>query len=98
MSDADIHVTNNAAAGRFEIRSESGLAVLSYIPSGDALDLVHTEVPAALEGRGYGSALVEAAIAHARAEHLNIIPSCPFVRHYVDEHPDVAALVARDRR
>jgi len=89
------NVTNNTAAGRFEIRTASGIAVLNYRPSGDALDLVHTEVPASLEGHGYGTALVEAALAHARREHLKVVPTCPFVKAYIERHPDAAALVAR---
>ena len=97
MSDTSPTVTNNAAAGQFEIRTANGTAVLSYRHVGDALDLVHTEVPASLEGHGYGSALVEAALAHARHEHLGIIPSCPFVKAYVERHPEAAALV-RARR
>jgi predicted GNAT family acetyltransferase len=95
MSDASPNVTNNTAAGRFEIRGEQGSSFLKYHVEGDALDLVHTEVPAALEGKGYGKALVEAALAHARAEGLKIIPTCPFVRHYLEGHPEAAALVAR---
>lgn len=95
MSNDRLRVSNNTAAGQFEIRSEAGVAVLKYLPDGDAIDLVHTEVPAAVEGQGYGKALVEAAIAHARREHLRIVPSCPFVQHYVEQHPDVASLVRR---
>ena len=87
-------VTNNTAAGRFEIRTEAGTAALKYVPGGESIELVHTEVPPAFEGRGYGKALVEAALAYARAEGLKIVPTCPFVKHYVDTHPDAAALVA----
>lgn len=94
MSDAAPSVTNNSAAGQFEIRSAAGLAVLRYTHAGDALDLVHTEVPAALEGQGYGKALVEAALDYARREHVRIIPSCPFVKQYIERHPAAASLVA----
>jgi uncharacterized protein len=92
--DSAPRVTNNTAAGRFEIRTATGVAALEYIPSGDSIDLVHTEVPAAFEGKGYGKALVEAALSYAREEGLKIVPTCPFVKHYVDTHPDAAALVA----
>lgn len=93
MSDESHRVTHNTAAGQFEIRGAAGNAVLRYVPAGDMLDLVHTEVPAELEGQGYGTALVEAAMAYARRERLKVIPSCPFVQHYVDAHPDVAPLI-----
>lgn len=97
MPDTPPRVENNAAASRFEIGSASGLSVLKYRREGQTLDLVHTEVPAALEGKGYGVALVEAALDFARREHLTIIPTCPFVRHYVDTHPETATLLAAPR-
>ena len=87
-------VTNNAAAGQFEARTEHGTAILKYLPRGDVLDLVHTEVPPDAEGQGVGTALVQAALEHARDEGLKVIPSCPFVRSYLREHPDFADLVA----
>lgn len=97
MDESVPRVTNNTAAGQFEIRSEAGTSVLRYHLSGDAIDLIHTEVPKALSGKGYGDALVEAAIAYARREQLKIIPTCPFVRHYIKQHPEVASLVAPPR-
>lgn len=97
MSDATPHVTNNSAAGQFEIRSEQGQSVLRYAHRGDALDLVHTEVPEPLQGRGYGDLLVDAAFEYARHEKVRIIPTCPFVKHYVVKHPELASLVAAAR-
>jgi uncharacterized protein len=94
MSDSP-RVTHNTAAGQFEIRSAAGQAILKYLPDGDMLDLVHTEVPPEMEGQGYGTSLVEAALAYARHEKLKIIPSCPFVQKYVEGHPDVASLVGQ---
>jgi len=95
MSDATVPaVTHDAGASQFELRTPSGTALLRYVLRGEALDLVHTEVPAAEEGRGLGTVLVEAALAYAREQKVQVIPSCPFVRHYFDEHPDHGALVA----
>jgi predicted GNAT family acetyltransferase len=87
------NVTNNTAAGQFEIRTDAGVALLRYVPSGDALDLVHTEVPAVMEGQGFGGALAAAALDYARAQHLNVIPTCPFVQTYLKRHKEYADLV-----
>ena len=87
--------THNAAAGQFEIRTAHGLAVLRYVPEGDILDLTHTEVPAALGGRGIGSALARAALDHAREQHLAVRPSCPFVRDFITKHPEYADVVSK---
>jgi predicted GNAT family acetyltransferase len=96
VSEKEYHVTHNPAAGRFEIRTESGTARLNYAHAGEDLDLLHTEVPDALEGRGYGSALARAALDYARRERIHVIPSCPFVADYLARHPEDAALVAHD--
>ncbi len=87
-------VTHNAAAGQFEARTEHGTALLKYLPRGEALDLVHTEVPPDAEGQGVGTALVQAALEHARDGGLKVIPTCPFVRSYLKQHPDFSGLVA----
>jgi predicted GNAT family acetyltransferase len=87
-------VTHNTAARQFEIETDAGLALLRYVRRGDQLDLVHTEVPSALEGQGYGSSLARAALDFARSEGLKVIPSCPFVRGYLKEHTENADLVA----
>ena len=86
-------VTNDLAAGRFEAHTEHGVAHLRYVARGDVLDLVHTEVPQAAEGQGVGAALAKAALDHARAEGMKVIPSCPFVRTYIKRHGEYANLV-----
>lgn len=87
-------VTHNEAAHRFQIDTADGTAVLNYVADGDRLSLVHTEVPAALEGGGYGSALARAALDYARANGLGVVPSCPFVATYLQRHPEYNDLVA----
>lgn len=87
-------VTHNAARSQFELATEHGPAVLSYTSQNGVLNLMHTKVPEPAEGRGYGTALVTAALDHARASGATIIPTCPFVRAYVDEHPEYADVLA----
>jgi predicted GNAT family acetyltransferase len=88
-------VSHDPARGRFEIRTDAGPALLAYERQGDVLEMTHTEVPDASEGRGYGAALAEAALGFARREGAKVIPSCPFVAAYIERHPDYADLVAR---
>ena len=87
-------VTNDPATGRFEAHTEHGVAHLKYIARGNVLDLVHTEVPPDAEGHGIGAALAKAALDHARAKGLKVIPSCPFVRTFIKRHGEYADLVA----
>ena len=87
-------VTHNAAAGQFEARTAHGTALLKYVVRGETLDLAHTTVPQEAEGQGVGTALAKAALDHARREGVKVIPSCPFVASYVQEHDEYADLVA----
>ncbi len=86
-------VTHNQAASRFEITVEGQLAELSYRREGDRLILAHTFVPESLRGGGIGSALVRAAMEEAETQGSTVVPLCPFVRDWLDRHPEVAARI-----
>ena len=88
-------VSHDPARGRFEINTDAGTGVLAYTRQNDVLEIMHTEVPDASEGRGYGAALAEAALEFARREGARVIPSCPFVASYIKRHPQYADLVDR---
>ena len=88
-------VTHDPAARRFEIDTGAGIGVLTYHPRGAALEILHTEVPDAAEGRGFASALARAALDYARGAGRQVIPSCPYVASYIERHPAYADLVAR---
>jgi hypothetical protein len=62
------------------------------------LSLVHTEVPAELEGHGIGGRLAKAGLEFARQENLKVVPSCPFVAAYIRRHPEYLELVMEKYR
>jgi uncharacterized protein len=95
VSDAQ-EVTDNQAESRFEIRANGLLAELKYHRNGKRLVLIHTAVPAELEGHGIGGKLVAAAIDRAARQGLTIVPLCPFARSWLERHPDEAAKVTLD--
>jgi uncharacterized protein len=85
---ADDRVADNREGRRFELVIDGQMAVLTYERRGDALVFVHTEVPPALRGRGIGKALVKAGLEAARGEGLRIVALCPFVKAYLQKHPE----------
>jgi len=87
-------VSNNEAEQRYELEVDGALAIAAYRLRDDRITFTHTEVPDALEGRGIGSKLVKAALDDARAKGLKVVPACPFVKHYMDKHPEVQDLLA----
>lgn len=86
-------VTNNRDACRYEQETEHGLAVLEYLTDGSRIEFVHTEVPPQAEGGGIGGSLVRAALDDARERGLRVTPTCPFVRVFIERHPEYRALV-----
>lgn len=62
------------------------------------LQLHHTEVPVALEGRGIAGKLVAAALGYAKREGLAVAPYCSYVRSYMKRHPETLALLARGQQ
>jgi hypothetical protein len=66
---------------------------LAYSRSGDLVTAWHTEVAEAAEGQGVGSALAQTFLDDTRATGRRVVPRCPFVRGWIDKHPDYADLV-----
>lgn len=90
MSDAVV-VTDNHDASRFEAHVGGVLAgVVDYQLSGDGFIVFpHTKVLPEFEGRGIGSALVRQALDQVRADgELTVVPVCPFVRTWIQRHPE----------
>ena len=93
MADEQGGVTDNADQSRFELDVDGQTAVLQYMDRDGALYLTHTEVPPELEGRGIGSRMVKHALEQAKSRGLKVAPWCPFVRAYIQRHPEYQPLV-----
>jgi uncharacterized protein len=87
-------VRHNPAHHRFEAGSPPELAMMVYRLKGDAVELIHTEVPEQYQGQGLAGKLATAALEWARESGLKVIPTCPYVRNYIGKHPEYADLVA----
>ena len=85
-----LQVTHNEAAARFEATVDGLLCVATYRRSPGVVDLNHTGVPRALEGRGIAAALVRDALRWAAAEGLAVRPSCTYVQTYLHRHPELS--------
>ena len=89
-------VIDNADGSRFELRAGGRLAELVYRLRADRLVLMHTGVPAEMEGRGIGGRLVTAAVDRAARDGLTVVPLCPFARGWLERHPEAASRAAID--
>jgi len=91
----DADVADNASELRYELTVNGNrVGELRYRLEPGVVVLVHTEVDPAFEGRGLGTRLIQGALDDIRARGLRMTPQCPFVRAFVDRHPEYADLVA----
>jgi uncharacterized protein len=94
MAQTSGTVTHDPHGQQFEMSVPGGKAVLGYRRGNGTIDLLHTNVPPEDEGNGHGTSLVQAAFDYARESGLEVVPTCPFVKAYVDKHPEQRDIVA----
>jgi predicted GNAT family acetyltransferase len=94
---ADLVITLEAAGphrGRYVARTSEGPdSEMTFAHRPGAIVIDHTGVSAALEGRGIARALVERAIADARALGHKIIPRCSYIVAQARRHPAWADVI-----
>ena len=86
-------VRHDESACRFEtdVEGYTGYVEYALLPGG-VIDVQHTIVPRAIEGRGVAAALMKHALEHARTKGWKVIPSCSYARAYILRHPEYADL------
>ncbi len=81
--------------GRFELERDGLVAYLEYNLSGKVLQLIHTEVPEALRGKGIASELAKSALDWAHEHQVKVDVICPYVAGYLERHPEYKDLVLK---
>lgn len=95
----DTAVQDNADQSRYELLVGDVVAgLVEYCDRDDHVELVHTELDPSYEGEGLGSQLAQAVLDNLRNRERAVIPSCGFIRGYIQRHPEYAELVPRSRR
>jgi uncharacterized protein len=95
MATATVTVTDVPEQHRFEAQVDGEPAgFVDYRLGENVIVFIHTEVDDAFEGAGVGSQLAAAALDAARERGLKVVPQCPFIRSYIERHPEYEALVA----
>jgi uncharacterized protein len=85
---------DNKILSRFELDAGGATVFMNYrFLADNVISLDHTETPVEARGKGLASQLVEAVLLTARSRRLKIVPRCPFVRAYLEKHPEFRDLV-----
>lgn len=92
MSDERYAIEHRADESRYVLLDrESGDAEIGeeeYVDVDGDRVLFHTRVDEAYGGQGLASRLVRAVVADAAAEGRAIVPVCPYVKMWIEKHPD----------
>ena len=96
MKYEELPLAINSDRHRFELAIEGHTAFITFDLDGKTIELIHTEVPSELGGKGVGPAIAEKALEYAKSHGYSVIPSCPFIQSYVKRHPEWEAIVARE--
>ena len=89
----EIEVSNNESESRFETTIDGVVAVAAYELEPGKIIFTHTHVPGELSGRGIANQLARAALEHARANKLAVVPQCSFIAKYIERNPQYKELV-----
>ena len=85
----------NDARQRYELEEDGEVVgIVTFTENDDTVVLVHTEVEDAERRHGYASRLVKFALDDIGAHRQRVVPQCPFVKRYIETHPEYADLVA----
>lgn len=90
----ELQIRHEPEEHRFQARVDGKVAFLDYERiDDDTLDYQSTFVPSEHRERGIGSAIVERALRYAEDEGYRVVPSCPFVKDFVERHPRFQDLI-----
>jgi uncharacterized protein len=93
---SDVEVRNHPEENRYEAWLDGELAGFAeYVLQGSgSIIFTHTEVGDAYEGKGVGSAIARFALDDVRRDGTRqVVPRCPFIRGWIEKHPDYGDLV-----
>jgi predicted GNAT family acetyltransferase len=93
QTDSTIEVRR--AEGRYEIVVDGVVAGFTQVREHDGgiVAMPHTVIEDAYEGQGLASRLVRGALDDLRAQGRQIHPFCPYVKSWLQKHPDYLDLV-----
>lgn len=78
----EIQHTDNGKEGSFyiEVDGKKAAEMTYFYKDERTIDIDHTEVKDALQGKGIGHELIEEAVTFMRSKHLKVVPTCSYAK------------------
>jgi predicted GNAT family acetyltransferase len=90
----DIELKIEKENERFVTFVEGSEAYVEYILQDDKINFTHTYTPPALRGKGIARNVVKFAFEYARQNDLKVIPTCPYIRFFLEKNEEYKELLA----
>lgn len=84
-------VINNKDKQRFELHLDGKTAYVQYKMIEGGVSYLSTVVPPEFRGKGVAGILVKHVLDDAAANNLKVEPICPYIKSYIDKHPEYQA-------
>ena len=89
-----VEVRNNPERARYEaVEGDDVVGMITYRSEDGVLALLHTEVNKDHEGQGIAGKIANLALEDAAESGVLLNPVCPYVRGYLEKHPDLASQI-----
>ncbi len=90
----DFEIKQDVKQNRFVSFVEGYEAVVEYTLKDNIIDLYRTFTPPELRGKGIAGKVVKYALEHAMENNLKVIPTCSYVKGYIERHENYKELLA----
>jgi predicted GNAT family acetyltransferase len=86
-------VLNDLQGSRFVLDVNGNEVYVLYAEDKNTIDLYSTYTPPKLRGQGLAEKVFLAAFKYAKEKNLKVIPSCWYVRKFIEKHPEFRTIV-----
>jgi uncharacterized protein len=91
-------ISFSKTASRYELTIDGLVGSFAdYLVVGDAVELPHTVTDPRFRGQGLAGKLIRHVLEEIQESRGKIIPTCEYVAHFIEDHPEYQPLIAAIR-
>lgn len=89
-------VINDKQGSRFVLEVNGEEVHLLYAEDKETIDLYSTHTPTSLRGQGLAAIVVAFAFEYAKENNLKVIPTCWYVKKFLEKHTEYHDISIKD--